>query len=420
MAIDDLIRLLNRVLKLDFRSDDGKVITFTSSDVYLKDKTYTITQDVVDDMLSYDDVLLEDPIRIQSKKYCEFLLKDSSKMLSRFVETNVYPDKDNQLTYTIGKQSLRMTIALLKYADEGHEGLAQEMRWRFRRISARYENDARGLMTEASTSRSRSLQISLDEENSNDKIDYLKYCTSFCFVSCYNLGRVILPINTIDDLVDTPTSRRKRRSTPEEMEPPHRKYINELVHFYARGNSGDSWDYQYLSYYHVLEYFFEKVYSDSVVSKMRMELTRPEFSLKREKDLLVFANSMRKIFKDLNSSSGMNEEDALQLVLTKYVPDLERLRDNLNDASTKIVDYLKTTESPFSASKIDFEAKEQIGVYTSLTHRIYATRNAIAHSKESISKKKFVPFKHDKALINEVLLMRIIAEEVIINSSKEM
>ena len=341
-------------------------------------------------------------------------------MPSRFVETNVYPDKDNQLTYTIGKQSLRMTIALLKYADEGHEGLAQEMRWRFRRISARYENDARGLMTEASTSRSRSLQISLDEENSNDKIDYLKYCTSFCFVSCYNLGRVILPINTIDDLVDTPTSRRKRRSTPEEMEPPHRKYINELVHFYARGNSGDSWDYQYLSYYHVLEYFFEKVYSDSVVSKMRMELTRPEFSLKREKDLLVFANSMRKIFKDLNSSSGMNEEDALQLVLTKYVPDLERLRDNLNDASTKIVDYLKTTESPFSASKIDFEAKEQIGVYTSLTHRIYATRNAIAHSKESISKKKFVPFKHDKALINEVLLMRIIAEEVIINSSKEM
>ena len=72
MTIDDLIRLLNRVLKLDFRSDDGKVITFTSSDVYLKDKTYTITQDVVDDMLSYDDVLLEDPIRIQSKKYCEF------------------------------------------------------------------------------------------------------------------------------------------------------------------------------------------------------------------------------------------------------------------------------------------------------------------------------------------------------------
>lgn len=420
MDVKDLEGLLSRVLKLDFKSDERGNILFTSSDLWLKDKTYTLTKDIVDEMLNYDDKLLEDPVRIQSSKYCEYLLKDSSKMQARFVETNVYPDKDNQLTYTIGKPSLRMTMALIKYADNGHEALASEMRMRFRRYPVRYDDDVRGMLTEASTSRSRTLLIKLDDDNPNEKVDYLTLCTSFCFVSCYNLGRVILPVNTLDDLIDISTIRRKRRSTPEDMEPPRRKYRSELVHFYARGNSGVSWDYQYLSYYHVLEYFFEKVYSDNLVAKMRLELTRPEFSYKRDKDLLTFANSMRKTFKDLNSSSGVNELEALNLTIRKYIPDLSRLRDTLNDASSTIVDYLKTTETPFSASKIDLDALDSTGVYTSLTNRIYATRNAIAHSKESISKKKFVPFKHDKALVNEVLLMRIIAEEVIINSSKEL
>ena len=212
-------------------------------------------------------------------------------------------------------------------------------------------------------------------------------CTSFCFVSGYNLGRTLLPINTLDDLSDTSAVRRLRRGTTEEMEPPRRKYINELVYFYARGNSGETLDYQYLSYYHVLEYFFEKIYSDNMVAKMRFELTRPDFSYKRDRDLLNFEKTMRKTFKDLYSSSGVNEIEALNLTLKKYVPDLSKLRDGLNEVSGTIVNYIKTADTPYSTSKIDMDAPDTTGIYTAMTNRIYATRNAIAHSKESISKK---------------------------------
>ena len=153
---------------------------------------------------------------------------------------------------------------------------------------------------------------------------------------------------------------------------------------------------------------------------MRQELTRPGFSYKRDKDLLGFERIMRKTFKDYTTASGVNEIEALILTLKKYIPDVSRLKDSLDAVSPGIVDYIKTTDSPFSSSKINLETVDTDGVYTSMANRVYATRNAIAHSKEALNKKKFVPYKHDKALVNEVLLIRVIAEEVIINSSKEL
>lgn len=108
------------------------------------------------------------------------------------------------------------------------------------------------------------------------------------------------------------------------------------------------------------------------------------------------------------------------MTLKKYIPDLTKLKDSLESVSSTIVEYIKTTDSPFSSSKINLDLVDTDGVYTSLANRIYATRNAIAHSKETLTKKKFVPYKHDAALVNEVLLIRVVSEEVIINSSKEL
>lgn len=418
MEINELTELLNEVLRIDAKSDDGKRITF-SPPTMLK-RNFELKEETVNEILGYDDELLDNPVRIISKKSCEFLIRVSSKMLIRYDETDEYSDKDNQLTYRMGRPSLRMVIALLKKYKESSAELGQEVRMRMRRMAERTEMDGVGILQEAVPIRTRFLRISLDDDNLNERVDYLALCTSFCFVSGYSLGRTLLPINTLDDFLDTSAVRRLRRGTTEEMEPPRRKYINDLVYFYARGNSGETWDYQYLSYYHVLEYFFEKVYSDNMVDKMRFELTRPGFSYKRDRDLLNFEKMMRRTFKDLYSSSGVNEPDALCLTLKKYVPDLSKLREELDEASNTIVSYIKASDSPYSTSRIDLDASDPMDVYSALTKRIYATRNAIAHSKESFSKKKFVPFKHDKALINEVLLLRIIAEEVIINSSKEL
>ncbi|MBR1543167.1 MAG: hypothetical protein IJ628_11230 [Bacteroidaceae bacterium] len=411
---------MNRVLSIDARTEDGESIVFETSSYGSERAKYTIPKEGVDKLMGYGGSLIEEPVRIRSNRSCEFLLRDSSKMMARGIDDAEYHDPDNQITYSLSRASFRMLMELLIYADNGHSDMASELRSRLRRSYAEKEGDGLHVLSAALPYRCLSLLIKLDDDNPNDKVDYVSLCNSFCFLYAYNLGDSILPINSLDELTDRAIRRRIRRSSKEDMEPPRRKYLGELVYFYTRGISGESWDYQYLSYYHVLEYFFEKVYSDNMVAKMRQELTRPGFSYKRDKDLLAFEKTMRKTFKDFTTASGVNESEALILTLKKYIPDLTKLKDSLDAVSSTIVDYIKTTDSPFSSSKINLDLTDADGVYTSLANRIYATRNAIAHSKETLTKKKFVPFKHDAALVNEVLLIRVVSEEVIINSSKEL
>lgn len=420
MTLDELIDLLNRVLGLRAHSEDGKNLSITCMDFMDRKKEYIIPEDTVLNMLNYNDSLSDSPVCIKSSKYCEFILQEASRIPTRLVKTKDYHDGDNKINYRIGKTSLRMVLALLKYADGGHPEIADELRSRFQHIHWYSEiKDGADLLSYAFPYRCRSLQISLDEDNTSEKTDYLSLCNSFCYVFGFNLGRSLLPIDNLGILVESSINRRFLRSGLDEMEPPRRKYIGELVHFYARGISGESNDYKFLSYYHVVEYFFEKVYSDNVVERMRMELTRPGFSYKRDKDLLGFVKNMRNTFNAFSSSSGVNELEALKLSLKKYVPDLGRLKRNLEEASSTIVDYLKTADSPFSRSRVNLDSQDPDSVYSSLTNRIYETRNAIAHSKETLTKQKFVPFKHDSALIYEVILLRVIAEEVLFHSSKE-
>lgn len=420
MTIDELIGLLNRVLNINAKVDEAESISFETSSYGSGKEKYTITKECVDEMLGYSGSFEESPVCIHSARCCEFLLRDASKMMARSIADAEYHDSDNLISYRVSRESIRLFLTLLNFADNGHPDLSSELRSRLRRTNFDKEMDGLQILASALPFRCVSLQIKLDDDNPNDRADYIGLCNSFCFLYAYNLGDSILPINSLEELTDKSIRRRIRRTTKDEMEPPRRKYMSELVYFYTRGISGESWDYQYLSYYHVLEYFFEKVYSDNMVAKMRQELTRPGFSYKRDKDLLGFERIMRKTFKDYTTASGVNEIEALILTLKKYIPDVSRLKDSLDAVSPEIVDYIKTTDSPFSSSKINLEVVDTDGVYTSMANRVYATRNAIAHSKEALNKKKFVPYKHDKALVNEVLLIRVIAEEVIINSSKEL
>lgn len=64
---------------------------------------------------------------------------------------------------------------------------------------------------------------------------------------------------------------------------------------------------------------------------------------------------------------------------------------------------------------IDFEDESE-RVYSSIRDRIYATRNAVVHSKYG-ERLRYEPFKHDKHLGKEIPLMRAVAEEIIISSA---
>ena len=58
------------------------------------------------------------------------------------------------------------------------------------------------------------------------------------------------------------------------------------------------------------------------------------------------------------------------------------------------------------------------GVYTSLAKRIYATRNALVHSKSGQNDKLYKPLKHKEVLRKELPLVQVVAEMVIVKSSE--
>lgn len=426
MTIKELTDLLNRTLNFDFvETKEGCILAYDSASFEKdgKEVVYTITAGDVSTLLDCDDVLMSNPLCIKSKRYSEFLLRDTSQMPSRLRKNSSFRDDVNSLSYELGEPSLRMFMAILKYAEEGHDEIVQETLRNSRMFSRYYRDDLDGiniLKSILSVSRYISLKITLDEEATYDKFDFNALCDSFCFNKAYNTSVTILPIDKLEDVYETKVTRKVSRSRTEDMEPPRKKYNSELVQFYLRAVSGESRDYQYLSYYHILEYFFENVYQESVIKKIRADLTHPGFSYKRDRDIKSFYKDIKKLIRSESSASEINEQESLKLTLLRYLPDMNRVKDSLETVSAGVVEYYKTETGPFSKNAVNFDLGTDDTVYANLANRIYAIRNAIAHSKDSSSKDKFIPYKHDSLLKNEVLLIRIIAEEVIVNSAKEL
>ena len=72
---------------------------------------------------------------------------------------------------------------------------------------------------------------------------------------------------------------------------------------------------------------------------------------------------------------------------------------------------------------IIFSNEDEKQYIDSLTNRIYKTRNAIVHSKESFTEgkknNKYQPIKDDKELFTEIELIQVIAEIIINEDAKE-
>ena len=93
------------------------------------------------------------------------------------------------------------------------------------------------------------------------------------------------------------------------------------------------------------------------------------------------------------------------------------LRATIQHIDGTSVEYYQNTSVPFAddGKMINFQDEPE-KVYTSIRDRIYATRNAVVHSKSG-DRLKYEPFKHDKQLSKEIPLIRAVAEEIIINSA---
>jgi len=262
--------------------------------------------------------------------------------------------------------------------------------------------------------------LQIVSENNKRKSEFEQLVYSFLFNLGYNLDYTFQPLRFMDEFTQPYRIGRLRRANFSDVEPPKRIYLNELILHYQKGISSDSIDHQFLSFYHVLEHFYEKIYNDDILNSIKGELTKPNFSYKRNKDISNLVNLIQSRLKYKNDEFQLNEPEALELTLKKFVKDLSYLANELRTISPSLIEYFKTTEVPFSkGNRVNFENPNTNEVYSNLARRIYLTRNSIVHSKET-DKSKYTPFRDDKDLLTEIYLLRLIAEIVIIDNSKEL
>lgn len=261
--------------------------------------------------------------------------------------------------------------------------------------------------------------LKIESEVNRNRQEYESLAYAFLFNLSFNTDRSYLPSSIIDDLTRSIRIGRIRNAKVEDIDVPKRKYENDLVLYYQKAISSESIDIQYLSFYHIIEHFFEKIYNDEMIRAIKTELTKPSFSYKRTKDVAELIKVIQDKLKYKNEEFQINEPEALRLVIDRFIPDLNEVKNEISSYDSHLIDYYRTNDVEFSkGNKFNFN-EEREKILKNLRDRIYKTRNSIVHSKET-DREKYLPFKHDKILQKEIILMRIIAEKIIIESSREL
>jgi len=175
---------------------------------------------------------------------------------------------------------------------------------------------------------------------------------------------------------------------------PENRYNKELMYYYISAIQITEPEWVYLSYYHIIEYFFDSIYEREI------------------KDLCKNQN-IKELIKLIRKYK--EEEEKLKLVLENFIE-----FKNLQDYFLK--SYNKKSWEYYFREKVDFVNKDTIldknNFIKTLAKRIYYTRNAIVHSKESFPS-RYNPFKDSEALAREIPLIQSIAELIILKTAEK-
>ena len=237
------------------------------------------------------------------------------------------------------------------------------------------------------------------------------YCSSFEYLYMYQRRFSIVRIHSFANLYERSGGGRARVNELEE--PPRRAINKELLEYYAMAVDSEDPFTAYISFYHVLEYYFDEVYKKRLVKEMKDRITNPGFSYKNDSNLYDLARWIGNKMKNDEASGRGNEFDSLKYVMEEYVS-INDLIASLEDWNPDLRDYYGSKNVVFSGNKKDRIAwDDSEGVYTNLAKRIYGTRNALVHSKSNQSEKHYKPQKHKADLEKELPLIQIIAERIL-------
>jgi hypothetical protein len=371
--------------------------------------------------------LASDELLLAAKAGATLTTNRSYESMVRFESHHLFPpsmlleegvklrDEKNGISYRLGTPSLPFFVHFLESADQ-RELDRSTPRYRLERALGRDAGAEPRLLGEFLLTLFPivTAEVSSDGVSSARKLGNLT--EAFLFTLSYNLDVAVIEIRRFDQRRRLrPTGPRRARVA--DLQPPQRIYTSELLYHYQMALGTESLPSQYLSFYHILEHHFEKIFNQDLANQLRIRLTSPAFSHHREKDLVQLIKLVAKSGKSRGQDGPINEERALALTLQRYVtkPDWDEI---LKGIDQPLRDHCKAGPVSFSGGvAVDLESSNVGDVLDGLAKRIYRTRNAIVHSKDG-DKKTYTPFQDDEALLKEVKLIRALSESVIVAESR--
>ena len=235
-------------------------------------------------------------------------------------------DEQNKLKYSVIKIPIHyFFIVLDNYLEENHETEELNLK-RIRRVPSSFlirrleESGKKELsLEEYLHAFFRINVIKIESENDKNLDEFLDLLSSYIFTISYNFSDVFVPHKNILDIFPQRSLNQILRNNStrnnDDFDPPRRKYKNELVSHYQMALVSESPYLEYLSYYHVAEYFFDSIIDEDIINRVKDKITMPNFSYKRDRDIKELIKIVTKNTQIKNETLIYNEFNALKLTL---------------------------------------------------------------------------------------------------------
>lgn len=413
-AIADLLMIQRTedTSKFDVEDLTVKVNDDSSQSIVISDKKLREAYDKVSKMKN-------NLFFMSANHYAEIAVQPEGRFSRRHEEIEV-SDNVNGITYRISPASLEYCLYIINLICEDKENdyrrTIQDFRMSYRLALRRTAYDSDITFEKLLSDTLRLISLKMQFENETTVAHMKKYASAFEYLFMYKRGYALFEVSDISTLLRMEGGGRSRVSDIDEA--PRRSVNPEVLEFYSMALAAEDPFTIYISFYHIIEYYFDEIYQKKLVDDMKEKITSPDFSYKNDKKLLELASFVSKRMKSDDEAGKGNELESLKYVLATFAP-IEELKNKLNEINPTLVQF-------YSDNSVSFVGKQQLkivwndieGVYSSLAKRIYATRNALVHSKSGQNDKLYKPLKHKAILYKELPLIRVVAELIIKKSGE--
>ena len=357
-----------------------------------------------------------DGLSIISKSSCEVLLKalnNRSFGMSRLLEQGVVSDERVGITLEVYKASDLMVYNILSIID------VKSYKWaHYEPLFDFPEKKTLRLFNLLRIFLNWPYAITLKHNAFLSKERILDYVNSFLFNAAYNFEYYIRICDELEDILGPSIAGKITKLRSDKVYVPTLIYNEYLISKYNLAGATKDPMIQFISYYHIMEYFFNKLYDEDLRETISLALNEAGIVLDNDESLDLI---LKKIKSKYNVGKGGREIDKLKLCLKNYVF-RQKLIKSIELNNKELLKHYKNTEVPFSkGDMVDFYETDEDKFLNSLRNRIYKTRNAIVHSKASDIEDVegvYSAFDDEKYLVKEIPLMKAIAEEIIINTAE--